>query len=75
MEELPNLIPKMSVVWNKHRVIPPTSTYTITISVETSVDVESIRTWLLEMLGGTLQSIAVQTRAEEKLISIETIKL
>ena len=75
MEELPNIIPGLKVVWNKHKVIPPTSTHTITITLDTSIDVNSIKSWLLESLSDTLQSISTQTGAEEKLISIETTKL
>ena len=75
MEELPNITPTMKVVWNKHKVIPPTSTYTITINLETSVDVESIKQWLSESLSSMLQSVSHQTNSKEQLLSIETIKL
>lgn len=75
MEELPNVIPTMKVVWNKLKTIPPTSVNVITITLDTSVEVESIKQWLLSTLTETLQSIAIQTGAEEKLISIETTKV
>lgn len=75
MEELPDTIPTMRCVWNKHKVVPTTSVNVITITLNTSIDVDSIKKWLLETLTETLQSIAIQTGAEEKLISIETSKL
>ena len=75
MEKLPDIIPTMKCIWNKHKVIPDTSTHTITITVDTSIDVDSIKSWLSESLSSTLQSIAIQTGAEEKLISIETTKI
>lgn len=74
MEELPNIIPTMRCVWNKHKVVPTTSVSVITITLDTSVEVDSIKKWLLETLTETLQSIAIQTGTEEKLISIETTK-
>ena len=74
MEKLLNIILELRVVWNKYKVIPPTLTHTITITLETSVDVESIRLWLLQSLSETLQSIAIQTNANEQVISIETTK-
>lgn len=75
MEKLPNIIPTMRCIWNRNKSIPSTSVSVITITLDTSVEVDSIKQWLLETLTETLQSIAIQTGAEEKLISIETQKL
>jgi len=58
MEELPNIIPTMKCVWNRNKTIPTTSVNVITITLDTSVDVESIKEWLLSTLTETLQSIA-----------------
>jgi hypothetical protein len=75
MEKLPNIKPIIKCIWNKHKNIPDTFTHTITITLDTSVDVESIKQWLLESLSESLQSIAIQTGAKETLVSIETTKL
>jgi len=75
MEEQLNYQSMMRVVWNRDESIPPTSTYTITITLETSIEVESIKLWLLESLGSTMQGIASKTNSTEQLISIETTKL
>ena len=75
MEELPNIQPTMKCVWNKNKIIPTPSTHVITITLNTSIDIESIKQWLSESLSETLQNISNQTNAEEKLTSIETIKL
>ena len=75
MEGQPNYQSMMRVVWNRDKSIPPTSTYTITITLETSIEVESIKLWLLESLGSTMQGIASKTNSTEQLISIETTKL
>ena len=75
MGELPNNIPEMKCVWNKNKIIPPTSNYTISINIETSVDIDSIKQWLSGTLTETFQTIAQQTNAKEELISIETTKL
>ena len=75
MKEIANYIPKLSVIWNRNKSIPTTSVNVITITLDTSVEVGSIKEWLLSTLTETLQSIAIQTGAEEKLISIETTKL
>ena len=74
MVELPDNTPVMKCIWNKHKNIPDTFKHTITIEIETSVDIDSIKQWLSDTISGTLQSISTQTRAKEELISIETTK-
>lgn len=75
MEEQPNYNVELKCVWNRLKTIPDTSIYNIIITIETSVEVESIKSWLLEFIGNSMKNIASQTGANEQLISIETIKL
>lgn len=75
MEELPNIQPTMRCVWNRNKTIPATSVNVITITLDTSVEVGSIKEWLLSSLTDMLQVVATQTGAKEQLISIETTKL
>lgn len=72
MERLPNIIPELKVVWNRNKTIPTTSVNVITITLDTSVDVDSIKQWLLSSLTDMLQVVATQTGAKEQLLSIET---
>lgn len=70
MEELINPEIKMKCIWNKNKIIPDVHSHVITINLQTSVDIESLRQYLSETLSGVLSNIAIQTGAEEKLINI-----
>jgi hypothetical protein len=73
MEELHNT--DLRVVWNRNKAIPPTSKHELTITIETSTNIESIKEWLKDMFSQTLHSIATQTNANEQLINITTKKI
>ena len=64
----------MKCAWNRNKSIPTTSVSVITITLDTSVDVDSIKQWLLSSLTEMLQVVAEQTNAKETLISVETNK-
>lgn len=70
MGELINPEIKMKCIWNRNKTIPDIHHHVITINLETSVNIESLRQYLEETLTGVLANIAIQTGAEEKLINI-----
>lgn len=63
--------PKLKCIWNANRIIPDTFTYSIEVEVTTSADIESLVTYLQELINGTLESISMSTNAKETLNSIK----
>ncbi len=60
----------MKCVWNKNKVIPDTHIHTISVKIQTSADITSLKQFLTETLNGIMSNVAAQTNADEKLISI-----
>ena len=71
MAELPKPIEKMKCIWNKNKIVPDTHLYNISINVQTSIDINSLVTYLEDVTRSTLTNIAMETHAKENLINIK----
>ena len=60
----------MKCIWNKSKTIPDTSSYKIELEIQSSINRDSLKDYLSEILTGMLESVKKATGADEKLISI-----